>query len=95
MISSFIWLEPFGFLVFLYSCYMHLLKSVCSLSIGSCSSFFLFFDNTHGFSFHFYLYSGKEENALHFENFEKSSFFFVYCNFVVQFQMCVEVYHQW
>jgi len=38
--------------------------------------FFLFFDSTHGLSFHFYLYNVKEENALHFENFEKSSFAF-------------------
>jgi hypothetical protein len=36
-----------------------------------------FFDNTHGLSFHFYLYNLKEKNALHFEIFEKS--FFVFC----------------
>ncbi len=36
-----------------------------------------FCDNTHGLSFHFYLYGVKEENTLHFEFFE---FFFVFCS---------------
>jgi hypothetical protein len=46
------------------------------LYIGSFLQFF-FPDNTHGLSFHFYLYSVKEKNAFDFENFEKS--FFVFC----------------
>ncbi len=29
-----------------------------------------FLDNIHGLYFHFYLYSVKEENAFHFENFD-------------------------
>jgi hypothetical protein len=39
--------------------------------------FSLFFDNTHGLSFHFYLYSVRDENTFYFENFEKS--FFIFC----------------
>jgi hypothetical protein len=40
-----------------------------------------FFDNTHGLSFHFYLYSVRKENALHFENFDKSFFVFYLLQF--------------
>ncbi len=58
---------------FLYSCCMHLFKSFYFLSIGS-SLWVIFLDNTHGLSFHFYLYNVKEENAFYFENFE---FFFL------------------
>ncbi len=42
-----------------------------------------FFDNTHGLSLHFYLYSVREENTFHFEIFENLSLFFIYCNFVL------------
>jgi hypothetical protein len=40
-----------------------------------------FFDNTYGLYFHFYLYSVREENAFHFENFEKSLFVFCLLKF--------------
>jgi len=56
---------------------------------------FFFFDNSHGLSFYFYLYSVREKNALHFENLKNLPLLSIYCNFVVQFQMCVEVYDQW
>jgi hypothetical protein len=56
----------------------------------------VFFWGQHSLlSLHFYLYSVKEENTLHFENFEKNFFVFYYCKNFVQFQMCVEVYRQW
>ncbi len=42
---------------------------------------FFFFYNNHGLFFHFYLYSVREENTLHFENFGKSFFVF----FLLQF----------
>jgi hypothetical protein len=32
---------------------------------------FYFSDNIHGFSFHFYLYSVREENTFYFEKIEK------------------------
>ncbi len=69
------------FLVFFSYC-KDLLKSFYSLSIGNLLwVFFFFFDNTHSLSFHFYLYNVKEENALHFENFEKSFFVFYLLQF--------------
>ncbi len=34
------------------------------------ASYGFFLDKTHGLYFHFYLYSVKEENAFHFENFD-------------------------
>jgi hypothetical protein len=58
---------------------MHLLKSLYFNSIGSLLCFF--FDNIHGLSFHFYLYSVREENTFHFENFEKSFFVFYLLQF--------------
>jgi len=60
---------------FFYSCYIHLLKSLYYFPIGSLL-WLSFFDNTHGLSFHFYLYSVKEENTLHLEIL---NFFFVLC----------------
>jgi hypothetical protein len=73
---------------FFNSCYMHLLKSLYSLSIGRLSWFF--FCNTHGLSFHFYLYNVREENALHFENFEKSCFVFCLLQFCL-LQFCCTI----
>jgi len=55
---------------------MHLLKSFFFLPIGSLLFYFIF-DNIHGLSFHFDLYSVRDENTFYFENFEKS--FFVFC----------------
>jgi hypothetical protein len=69
---------------------MHILKSLYFLPIGILQWFF-FWGQHSCLSLHFYLYSVRKENTLHFEIFEKSFFVFYYCNFFVQFQMCVEV----
>jgi len=70
--------------LFLYFCYMHLLKFRYFLSIGSLLWFFflLFWDNIHGLSLHFYLYNVREENTLHFEIFERSFLFSVIAIFL-------------
>jgi hypothetical protein len=60
---------------------MHLLKSFYFISIGSFLWFFFFLDNTHGLSFHFYLYNVREEKTFYFENFESSSFVFYLLQF--------------
>ncbi len=67
----------FDFLFFFKNCCMHLLKSFYFLSIGNLLCFLLFFDNIHGLSFHFYLYSIKDENTFYFEEFE--IYIFVFC----------------
>jgi hypothetical protein len=54
---------------------MHLWNLFILFLLEACYGFF--FDHTQGLSFHFYLYGVREENALHFENFDKS--FFVFC----------------
>jgi hypothetical protein len=59
---------------------MHLFFKNYFISIGSFLWFF-FFDNTHGLSFHFYLYSVKEEKTFYFENFESSFFVFYLLQF--------------
>jgi hypothetical protein len=66
---------------FWYSCCMHLFKSFYFLSIRIHLWGFFFWDNTHGLSFHFYLYSVKEENAFYLENFKKSFFVFYLLQF--------------
>jgi len=53
------------------------------------------FDNIRGLSFHFYLYNVRKENTFHLKILKNLSLFFVYYNFVVKFQMHVEIYHQW
>jgi len=49
------------------------MKSLYFLSLEACYVFF-FFDNIRGLSFHFCLYSEKDENIFYFENFEFSLF---------------------
>jgi hypothetical protein len=63
------------FLFFIFC--MHLLKFLYFISIGNLLYIYIiFFDNTHGLSFHFYLHNVRDENTFHFENFEKSFFVF-------------------
>jgi hypothetical protein len=71
---------------------MHLLKSFYSLSIRSLLWGFFFY-NTHGLSFQFHLYNVLKKMHYILKILINLSLFFIYCNFVVQFQMCVEVYH--
>jgi hypothetical protein len=67
-------LEPFGLLVFLLL--LHASFEI-SLFIFYWKLAMVFFFITHGLSFHFYLYSVREENTFHLENLDKS--FFVCC----------------
>jgi len=60
---------------FFYSYHMHLLKKNYFLSIESLLWFF--FGTTFMAFLHFYLYSVRRKNTLHFENFEK--FIFIFC----------------
>jgi len=54
-----------------------------------------FFDNTHGLSFHFTCIVQERKTHFILKILRNLSLFFVYHNFVIQFQMGVEVYHQW
>ncbi len=67
-------MEPFGFLVFLLL--LHASFEI-SLFIFYWKLAMVFFFIIHGLSFHFYLYSVREENTFHLENLDKS--FFVCC----------------
>jgi hypothetical protein len=62
---------------------MHILKYIYFLSIASLLFYFVFWDNTHGPSFHFYLYNVRKESTFYFEEFDKSFFVSLYYNFVV------------
>jgi hypothetical protein len=63
-------------------CCMHLLKSFFFLPIGSLLFYFIF-DNIHGLSFHFDLYSVEMKTHFILKILRNLSLFFVYCNFVI------------
>jgi hypothetical protein len=67
-----------NFLLICFFAFMQFLKFWDFLSIESLLyiKFFILY-NTHDLSFQFYLYSVRDENTFHFEEFEKS--FFVFC----------------